>query len=83
MNKINVSICSCPVCYPQGARLFKELDRILCANLKEQIVLTGSSCESPCMAIGARVDGEPIAYATAGDILRAIRRHLRPARVAA
>lgn len=83
MKKINVSICSCPVCYPQGARLFKELDRILCANLKEQIVLTGSSCEKTCTPRGAQVDGEQLVNATAGDILQTIRKHLRPVRMAA
>lgn len=83
MKKINVSICSCPVCYPQGARLFKELDRILCANLKEQIVLTGSSCDELCKAPNVLVNGEQIVNATAGDILQSIRKHLRPIRMAA
>lgn len=89
MDKIQVSICSNPTCYIQGARLFKALGTVLSQNLKDQIKLTGSACNGVCAAAGgplapcARVNGRLIASATPGDVVQAVRRELRPARLVA
>jgi len=89
MNKITVSICSSPTCYARSARLFKELGTILCTTVKEQIVLTGSSCKGFCAATGcpmapcARINDRLICNATPGDVLEAVREELQPAQLVA
>lgn len=89
MKKIKVSICSSPTCYTQGARLFKELGTILCQSLKEQIVLSGSSCGGLCAEAGCllapcvRVNNQLITRAAPGDVLQTIRSQLNPARLVA
>lgn len=89
MNKVNVSICSSPTCYIQGARLFKELGTLLCANLQAQVELTGSTCNQLCAKAGCplapcvQINGKRIDHAASGDVLQAIRTELSPAKLVA
>jgi hypothetical protein len=76
MKKIHVNIDSNPVCYREAARLFKELNSILCPTLKEQITLTGIPVTNGCCALDCpivQINGQTITRATAGDVVAAIR----------
>jgi NADH:ubiquinone oxidoreductase subunit E len=89
MNPIDIQICTGPVCYTEGTRLFKELGQTLSAARKEKVRLTGTRCRGLCARNGcplapcAEVSGELIAQATAGDILQAVRRRINSVRTTA
>jgi NADH:ubiquinone oxidoreductase subunit E len=77
MRKVKISICSNPHCYVEGARLFKQLDTIMSARLKEKTVRTGTRCNGFCEACGANapcalINDMPIFRATPEKILRAL-----------
>ncbi|QHI68683.1 hypothetical protein [Tichowtungia aerotolerans] len=85
MKKIHVDICSDPTCYREAVLLFKELNAVLGAALKEQIVLTGiphphnGRLAPPCVQVNNRL----IARATAGEVKEAIQEALEPHRMVA
>lgn len=89
MKKIHVNICSSPTCYREAVQLFKELNAVLGAALKEQIVLTGipypAACANaveltpPCV----QVNGHRINQATAAEVKGAILEALEPCRLVA
>lgn len=88
MKKVHVNICSSPTCYREAADLFKELNTVLAATIKEQIVLTGIPLSKECNASElmppcVQINGQMITRATAADVKKAIQKALRPCRMAA
>lgn len=79
MNKVSVKICSNPNCYIEGATLLKQLETMMCARVKNGIMLSGSECSGHCTDCGvsqapcARIDGQLIPHAKAGTVISAIR----------
>lgn len=77
MKKVNISICTTPKCYIEGARLLKQLDSVMSASLKEKTTRTGSGCHGFCEVCGtnapcATVNNQTIFKATPGKILKAV-----------
>lgn len=89
MKKIHVNVCNHPACYREAARLFKELNTVLGATLREQITLTGGPCRQTCTQAGMRtapcvqIDGLQLTRATAGEVKQAVRQALEPCRMVA
>ncbi len=50
MEKIRVSICTCPNCYTAAATHFEQLNTILGAKMKTEIVLSGTVSPGLCAA---------------------------------
>ena len=89
MKKIHVNICSGPTCYREAVQLFKELNAVLGAALKEQIVLTGIPYPGACVDAAelappcVQVNGRRMTHATAGEVKEAIQEALEPCRMVA
>lgn len=74
---MNVSICTSPKCYVEGATLMKQLDAAMSAYLKEKTTRTGSGCHGFCEECGANapcamVNNQTIFQATPEKILKVL-----------
>lgn len=87
MKKVHVNIDNGPNNYREAVQLFKDLNALLGATLKEQITLTGMPMNrkngTETTAPNALVDGHLIVNATVADIKAAIKMALTPRPIAA
>ena len=87
MKKIHANIDNGPDHYREAVELFKDLNALLGATLKEQIILTGMPMNREPAANTAtpraQVDGQILVNATAADIKAAIVKMLTPRPIAA